>query len=158
LNRPLLTNFVEYQNSDLYCQITFPRDATYGWILAVKLIYVGIPTILGTLITFGSYLLTMKDIKSMSKSSTAPYKLFWYPVLMFLTFTPCFVYSFTTAYLRKDENIVIKTLHLVLTHSIGFTNAILYGVQLKQAVGRFNRQKLTQESFLPDTPRISSVY
>jgi len=153
-----LTNFVEYQNSDLYCQITFPREASRGWMLTVKLLYVGTPTILGTLITFGSYLLTIKDIKSASKNSTAPYKLFWYPVLMFLTFTPCFLYSFTTAYLKRNENIVIKALHLTLTHSIGFTNAILYGVQLKQAVGRFNRQRLTQEKFLLGSPRISSVY
>jgi len=160
---PLFSDFVEYQNSDLYCQITYPRDASFHHRMTVRLFYVGLPTLLGTIISFGAYIKTIREFRKISMEgsgnigSVSHYKLFWYPVVMFVTFTPCFIYSYTTAYFQITENITIKTIHLSLTHSIGFTNAILYGVQLKQSVGKFNRQRLTQERLFGESPR-TSIY
>jgi len=85
-------------------------------------------------VTCIGYVLTVRKIKSIPEEildnmHVAIYKLYWYPALLFMTFLPSTIDNFISAYWGKHNIFEIKAFHLLMTHSIGFTNAIVYGIQ-----------------------------
>jgi len=96
-----------------------------------------IPIIAAVLITIFAYWLTIKRLKAFPKNLLSTFgletgKLFWYPAVLILTFAPCIAYSFTMKLLDREGSLITKAMHLMLTHGIGFSNAIVYGIQSKK--------------------------
>jgi len=117
----------------------------------------GGPIILGFLITLFGYLLAIRNVKNASKDlmdhlEVNINKLLWYPALMFVTFIPGLIDNIVMLYLDAETPLAFLIVHLILTHSIGFTNAILYGFQrgLYQSKKRGHR-KTSDRSLDPNT-------
>jgi len=109
------------------------------------------------LVTLFSYIKMVREIKSLQTGpvtalSISPYKLFLYPILLFVVYFPCFLYSFTILSLGKNEHVFVRGLHLFATHSVGFFNAVLYGTQMKSYYRKINEpeEDLMFSSFLSD--------
>jgi len=134
---PAVVNPIAYTNGDIYCYITYASDVTsISTKLIVRMIYEGIPILAGVLITLIGYILTIRKIKKLppeilEELDISIYKLFWYPALLFVTFVPSILDNYAAIYTGSAVSLSVKALHLSITHLIGFTNAILYGIQRK---------------------------
>jgi len=118
-----------------FCWFSYSVEATDLWKLAVTMIYQGIPTILGVFITIISYNLVIKQIKEVPKEilevmNVDVYRLYWYPAVFIITFVPSLIDKIVRIYI-EDRPVIFEAAHLLLTHSIGFNNALVYGIQRK---------------------------
>ena len=121
----------------MYCEIGSPPSSTKTVQLVILIVTEGIPILAAIFITFFAYILTIKRLKILPrgllrKLGVHTGKLFWYPAVLILTFAPCIAYSFTLKSLGSDGSLIVKAIHLMLTHAIGFTNAVVYGIQTKK--------------------------
>lgn len=103
---------------------------------AVSVIFFGVPVTLGIITTLISYIGMVREIRGfqygpLEDAKIKPHRLFWYPFIQLLTFGPRFLDSISKNYFAPTPAFIIKTLHLISTHSIGFTNALVYGFQMK---------------------------
>ena len=79
----------------------------------------------------------VKEIKGfqsgpLEDAKIRPHRLFWYPFVQLFTFGPRFLDSIAKKYLSGTPiAFVISVIHMISTHSIGFTNALVYGFQMK---------------------------
>ncbi len=94
----------------------------------------GGPIIIGFLITLFGYILAIRNVKNASKDlmdhlEVNINKLLWYPALMFFTFMPGLIDNIVMLYLDAETPLFFLIIHLIMTHSIGFTNALVYGLQ-----------------------------
>jgi len=101
----------------------------------VRAIYEAIPILAGLIITLIGYIKAIKRIRELpqhivEQTEIGVYKLLWFPLVLFVTFLPSVVNNFIGIFI-KDIPPWVCGLHLGLTHSIGFTNAIVYGFQRK---------------------------
>ena len=134
-NSPVVfSDYIIFSNGPLYCWIGYSPSATTSQKLTVILIYQALPILLGSIITIHSYRYVMKVFKALpdtllSKMDFKASTLWWYPAALFVSLIPCVIY--TTLELYRPPAVWAKFIHLVLPHSIGFTNAIVYGVQHK---------------------------
>jgi len=126
-----------------YCHLIINKDITSEAIKKfVSLVYFGLPIIVELVVIIVTYFLLDREIRSSLKESTLEMddsgvslkKLLWYPAIQFITFATRFLDSLTKAYFGEDSTFyfVVKIIHILSTHSIGFTNAVLYGIQMKQ--------------------------
>jgi len=130
----------------------------------VSAAYFGLPIVIELLIIVIAYIKMDREIKASVSESTGQMegvslrKLFWYPAIQFITFGPRFLDSLAKNYGGEESTVyfIIKLIHLLSTHSIGFTNAVLYGIQMKSYYKKINddgsRNRLL--SFLGDTSTI----
>ncbi len=96
----------------------------------------GGPVALAIIVTLVSYYITVKRIRRLPKEvlkglNMQTYRLFWYPAVLFFTFVPCIAYSFTIKLSNSKGILPLQCFHLMMTHSIGFSNAIVYGIHKK---------------------------
>jgi len=75
----------------------------------------------------------IRDFQSgpLEEAKIKPHRLFWYPFIQIVVFGPRFLDSITRNRVGETAGFIIKALHMVSTHSIGFTNALVYGLQMK---------------------------
>jgi len=132
----LLPEYLEYSGKSLYCAIRYSENVTErGWQFTIQVLYQGTPIIIGTVLSLRAYLFIIKQLKTLPKAlveemNVNVYGLLWYPFMLFVLLIPCQVY---TGYeiITNLPPVWAKFIHLVLPHSIGFANAIVYGVQRK---------------------------
>lgn len=99
------------------------------------MIFQGLPVIIGLFVTLVAYIRLFKRFKRISQallgdSRIVMYRVLWYPAVLFLTFVPNVAVVIAAIYI-PNLPLWANALHLVLPHSIGFTNALLYGIQTK---------------------------
>lgn len=97
-------------------------------------IYQAAPVIIGSVISLQAYLFIIKQIKTLPKAIVSEmnvnvYGLLWYPFLLFVFLIPCQIYTGIEIFTAAPA--WAKFIHLMLPHSIGLVNAIVYGVQRK---------------------------
>ena len=95
-----------------------------------------LPNILGMIITLAAYALAINKVKKIpemfyGKSRTKTYNLLLYPGIIFLTFLPILIYGFAVNVFKvSDETrFTCETILMIISHSIGLLNAIVYGFQ-----------------------------
>ena len=117
-----------------FCWYGTTSQASESRSLLITMIHQGFPIILGIATTLIGYLLTLKTTKQLPKQFLSylgfnPYHLLWYPVVFFISFTPSLVHTIYSIYHPQDTFVLIQALHIGLKHPIGFTNALVYGLQ-----------------------------
>lgn len=117
-----------------FCWYGTTSQASESRSLLITMIHQGFPIILGITTTFIGYMLTLKTTRQLPKELLAylgfnPNHLLWYPVVFFISFTPSLVHTIYGIYNPQDTFVLIQALHIGLKHPIGFTNALVYGLQ-----------------------------
>jgi len=130
-----------------------PKDSAIVRFFII-MFYEGFAVIIGTALTLRAYLHVIKEIKTLpeglvSQLNIKVYALLWYPAVLFGSFIPCFIDSLYRLSRPDGETVPnwIIGIHIVLPHSIGFTNAIVYGIQ----------RKLYSKSFTKDERRTTAT-
>ncbi len=128
--------------------------------LSVLILHEGIPLLAGFIITLRAYRYAMKQIQELPvrilQEMSVPVRgLLWYPALLLIIFIPSLIDKIWALY-NPFRPVWIQTLYLCLTHSIGFINALVYGVQRKLYAARDSYQSLANELSSPQQKRISS--
>jgi len=98
----------------------------------VEVAYRAVPIILGITVTLYGYLKAIKTLKEISKQlgqemDMSVYKLLWYPFVLMMIFLPSVIDPMIDIYTR-ERPIWVRAFRMMLPHSIGFANAILYTV------------------------------
>jgi len=132
----LFPKYLTYNNGSLYCELSSPKDAHFDLEMIVLVITEGGPIVIAIIVTLASYYITIKRLKRLPKDilksmNVRTSRLFTYPIVLFLTFVPCIAYSFTIKIVNSEGILALQCVHLMMTHSIGLTNAIIYGVHKK---------------------------
>lgn len=87
-----------------------------------------IPVIV-SIIWYTKAILNYKELsRNSSMDMSYVYRLLWYPVTLFLAFLPVLI---DECILNFDTPEWFLAIHLLIAHSIGFINAVVYGVQAK---------------------------
>jgi len=120
-----------------YCWFTYSTKATtlMSTRLSIIITFQGLPVLIGLIIALLSYALAIKKMKEISRGfleayNINVYQVLWYPGILFVTFVPTVVDTVMRVYV-EERPVWINALHLLLTHSIGFNNAVVYGIQTK---------------------------
>jgi len=118
-----------------FCWLTHDNDSSKTVQLMVIMFYKGFFIILGLIITICSYILVIKKTKELPAGVLTAvkfnyYYVLWYPAVFFLTFAPNLLDNILRIY-YPGRPVWLQAAHLVLTHSVGFSNALVYGVQRK---------------------------
>jgi len=133
---PAFSKDISYTNGDLFCYITYTAGVDKKTKLLVRTIYEAFPIMSAVIITLGSYFITVRKIRQLPEEIIAAMdlninKLFWYPAVLLITFVPSVADNFGAIFLDAKIPVAFKLLHLLMTHAIGFTNGIVYGIQRK---------------------------
>ncbi len=130
-----------YKETNVHCWVTAPdnsEDKEALMILAVFIFEI-IPVFIGAVVTLYFYYRAVKiandSVGAFVSRQFNSYHLFWYPFVLFVVFVFSIIDDLGTAQ-GKEGIKVIELLHILLTHSIGFINAILYGFQKKAIFAR----------------------
>ena len=124
-----------YRYGPLYCFIGYnPALVSNYEKMLILILYQSLPIVLGSLISLKSYLNVINQLKELPKCiiedmNIKVYSLLWYPLVLFVSLIPCQIY--TAIELYSNPPLWAKFIHLMLPHSIGLTNLILYGYQRK---------------------------
>jgi len=131
---PLFVNSdIIVQEGPLFCWYTSTKDAKITSKYMILMIFQGFPIIIGLLVTILGYALAIRAMRKLPNiliqaSGFNIYQVLWYPVLFFISFVPAFWNSLEHLDDNKSPLWVVAS-NLGLTHLIGFTNALLYGLQ-----------------------------
>ena len=122
------------------CFTGIASDSGIAIKLALFLAYAGIPVIAALVTMITGYFIVIKRISKLPKgfidgTGISIYKLLWYPAVLFFTYTPNIILDIAKTFFKK-EIAVIKVISLVITHSLGLTNALVYGIQRKLYYGK----------------------
>jgi len=122
-----------YTNQPLFCWISFDNRDGASIFSGYRLIFGDLPIILGLVVTLVMYVGAIKRIKNLPEQLTGQMnlhvkKLFWYPLVLFGAVVPSLVDNLVAEYNPNRPSWMVAA-HFVLTHSIGVTNAIVYGIQ-----------------------------
>ena len=134
---PNLSDKIEYTNGEIFCYINYPTSVQdVQTKLIVRMLYEGLPMIFALVITIVSYVMTVRKIKQLPEGVVEMldlnvYKFFWYPGILLVTFIPSIADNFTAIYLGYQLPTAIKIMHVACTHSIGFLNSLVYGLQTR---------------------------
>lgn len=151
---------VAYTNGDLFCYITYAQDATLPVKIGVRLVYEVMLVFSGLSITMYGYFKTVRYVRKLSYEAMAHMdvnmsKLFWYPFVIFFTFMPSVINNLVHIY-YKESFLIVEIIHLSLTHSIGFTNAVVYGLQRRLYV--YNSEEEEDEADANDAKQNPRYY
>ena len=96
-----------------------------------------LPNIIGTILTLIYYVLSIKQIRriqrfSSEESNLKAENLFLYPIILFAIFLPSNVDNFLRLCLGMKRNTTTQAIKVLITHSLGLINAIVYGFQEKE--------------------------
>lgn len=132
------SKYIEIQQGSLSCQIGWTATTNMTERIVFLILYEGIAITLGSILTFRAYIHVIREIRSLPKElisslNIKAYSLLWYPAVLFGSFLPCMIASFYRVIRPDDEEVPswVIGLHIVMPHSIGFTNALVYVIQRK---------------------------
>jgi len=144
----LAPKYIEIQQGPLSCQIAWTESTTLTERIVFLILYEGIAITLGSILTFRAYIHVIREIKSLPKElisslNIKAYSLLWYPAVLFGSFLPCMIASFYRVIRPDDEEVPswVIGLHIVMPHSIGFTNALVYVIQRKLYANTFSKEE-----------------
>jgi len=151
--------YIAFKNSDFYCEISYSEDAESSRSkVVIELVLEVIPVLGGIIVNLVAYIATIKRLNRLHASflgvlNVSLRKLLWYPAVMMIVFVPSALDNLFLACGEKPP-FALTALHLFMTHSIGFSNAIVYGIQrnLHQSMNGFETEdeesyrELTSES------------
>jgi len=114
----------------------------------VEIIYEAFPCFCLGVITLGAYIMAIKKMKELPKELLSTmdikiYKLLWYPAVLWITFMPTAAENIFRLFFEASSPAALIVLRILVPHSIGFTNAIVYGLQ-----SRLNRKIYSNKSSL----------
>lgn len=114
--------------------------------LKISMVFQGLPVIVGLIISLIAYILAIKKLQEITQglldeSKVTIYRVLWYPGVLFLTFVPNV--SMIIYVIYSDPPVWMTAFHLILPHSIGFSNALLYGIQTKLYRTNYEEQENT---------------
>jgi len=124
-----------YNNGELCCDIIVKKpDSMFHYIISIP--HTAIPIMVWLLMTFIAYIWTTIIIRRIDDGveimRTNISRLFWYPGVLFIVFAPGLTDIYTINYFYDlDEATFLFFAQFMLTRSIGFIHAIIYGVQMK---------------------------
>jgi len=150
---------VAFLRGDHFCWISSKENNFVA--LLVLMLHEGVPLLVGFLITLSAYRYAIKQMRELPihilcEMSVSLRGLLWYPALLLIIFIPSLVDK-VWALFNPFRPVWIQTVYLCLTHSIGFINALVYGMQRKLYVARDSHQSLlSNELTSPGQKRISS--
>lgn len=103
--------------------------------MSLTITFQALPVIVGFIVALIAYTLAIRKMKEIPEEFLEAYniniyRVLWYPGILFLTFMPN-VLDCILRVLYGERPVWVNALHLLLTHSIGFNNALLYGIQTK---------------------------
>lgn len=132
--RPVFfSNNFRFVSGTLSCAISFKEGATEAEQYLYELVYVIIPNGIALIIVIFSYIGTLcrkrKNAEWIEGTDVSINRLFLYPAVMMVEFLPYIIGK----YMGEDGQVmsIALTINFVLTRSIGFLNAIVYGSQMK---------------------------
>jgi len=135
---PMFVPSISYKNGRLMCwiSVTSPKQATTAFKMFVVAVYGGVPVFLGIVISIFGYGFAIKRVRQLPEEMLElleinVYKLLWYPAILFFTFAPSVANALIQNYLGTQTGPLVEGTYLTLTHSIGFINALVYGLQRK---------------------------
>jgi len=133
-HRPFYLKSIDWKNSNFYCEISHSDNTSLREKIAIELILEVIPVFSGILINLVAYIATIKRLNRLHRSFIGHFdvslrKLLWYPAVMLIVFLPSALDNLLVIFTGQSQNFVLTALHLFMTHSIGFSNAIVYGIQ-----------------------------
>ncbi len=144
---------IRVSEGPLFCWYTSTETASKASKYLILMIFQGLPILIGLFITLLGYGLAIRTIKKLPEvlvkaSGFNVYQVLWYPAILFISFVPAFINSLFT----QDDDIETPTvwivaLNLGVTHMIGFTNALLYGLQRNS----FHKEREEEEERLIET-------
>ena len=117
------------------CIITFRPDLDFIQRFLVDMIEHGFFVILCIIITVITYFRAVVNVKRFAEMhfqriNSGIHKLLWYPAVLFLVFLPSLVDHFVLVIDPTHvPSLIFLIPHVAITHSIGFINAIIYGLQ-----------------------------
>jgi len=125
--------------------------------LLISMVFHGLPVIVGLIISLIAYSLAIKKLQEISQefldeSKITIYRVLWYPGVLFLTFVPNVTMIIYVIY--SEPPIWMTALHLYLPHSIGFSNALLYGIQTKLYRTNYEDKENTSTEIDDDQSRL----
>jgi len=114
--------------------------------------FFGIPAILSLIITLKVYADIARKFKELQRHFIVPndigvQKLFWYPAVIFLSCIPALVDNIVQIYFDFSLQ-SLNVIHVILFHSLGFSNALVYGLQ---------RRKFEMNRNLPNRDSVTST-
>jgi len=135
----IFEDIIVISQGPFYCWLTYsttsatPPPKSRSLILTMT--FQGLPVVVGLVITLVAYALAIKKLKEipiefLEAYNINVYRVLWYPFILFLTFVPTVADTALRVY-YPERPVWLNALHLLLTHSIGFNNALLYGIQTK---------------------------
>lgn len=137
---------LSYGRKNFGCWIVFndPGSVTTVDQLALLLFFQGIPILGSMILTLGVYTLLAKKLNDISKeldlgTNIEIKKLFWYPAVLFIAMFPSVVDNVIELY-YTTPNEVFTIIHIITTHSLGLTNAIVYGYQRKKYYDMYEKK------------------
>jgi len=132
----IFRDLVIYKMTNVHCYVDAANVQSSKmeriWLL---LVFEGVPLLMGCIFTFAVYYLALKKAKQslgllIRAQGFNSYKLLWYPTLLFCVYVPSLIDNIMTIF-NPDTKLLIEILHVLITHSIGFFNAVFYGLQEK---------------------------
>jgi len=136
----ILPNFyyheIRYDYGPLYSSI-ISIDLCRRKRLMFYMLYEGLPVILGFALTLSYYIRAYKALRRLPKTflqqmNLRKSKLLWYPSILILSFLPCVVDNILEIMGSiDDKRRGIRLARVLITNSIGLTNAVVYGIQRK---------------------------
>jgi len=131
-----------FANTQLVCTLTVRKDALAAGMNArqtlIYFLFDLVPVFTMIIVTLVAYIGTMTTLKSLPKAVLEAldiniYRLLSYPAIQFVTFLPGLINQFLFFISSTNDDSVFKLVfnivQVFLLHSIGFINAINYGVQ-----------------------------
>jgi len=113
-------------------------NGSVGLKLIVLAIYEAVPILVGSLVTLVAYIHIIREINTLPKTvleqiDLRVYRLLWFPMVPFLTNLLCLIDNFIDLFdhNRNPLSLWKKIAHLLIPHSIGLVNALLYVIQKK---------------------------
>jgi len=147
-----------FANTQLVCTLTVKKDSLATKMNArqtlIYFLFDLVPVFTMILTTLVAYIGTMKTLKSLPKAVLEAldiniYRLLSYPAIQFVTFLPGLINQFLFFVSSTNDDSVFKLvfniIQVFLLHSIGFINAINYGVQ------QIKFRKAKEEGSIDDT-------
>ncbi len=158
----MFTNRFSYGSRLFGCWVTtvgaLHSDKTIQ--LELVMIFMGIPAIVSLLVTLVTYAKIANKVDELTRSLMIPNdinnigvrKLFWYPAVIFLSCIPALIDNIIQIYF--DFSLVsFNVVHVILFHSLGFSNALVYGWQRR----KYNQTNTARTSSISHTSNDNSV-
>jgi len=126
----LIPQYLIFANGPIICLISSDPSDSIPLKLLFRTLYEGLTTIFVFFITLIAYGITVIRIRRELDTNIDfnLYKVFWYPFIMLLVTVPSLIDDYNQIF-HPNSSELLLLMHILLTHSIGTLNALVYGWQ-----------------------------